>query len=606
MRKLLLFLLTVSMAAYADHVTYFSCDFNSGLPEGTQTADLDGQTLHFTMTQAGFNQGDAWRVLTTEGRTFAAAPGRYKKVTGTELRAADKWMILPSACILSEDAMLRWQATTIAESLEQGASYEVRVSTVGNRPEDFTDAPLAAIEAESLSEWTMHEVSLKAYAGKRVWVAFRCTSLNSEILGIDDVVMDGGSGSYLLASTTPTIHITTAPLLLSAQLKPTSASAIHALTAYCTTPSGIQQKHYEGLNLKQGDTPLNITFDSPITLEPGDTLHYSFRVEVEGNSIEQPDVEACTQALLFPTQRRTVVEEGTGMWCTYCPRGIVAMQRMAERYPDTFIGIAVHYDDELGNIGNLPSYCNALDFPVFPSARVNRHIMCGELLPKDADGQFTTLNGGIESIFLDEQSRPAPANFEVACRTTDNGKLEVRFFTHFAVNRDKADYRLTAIAVEDDVTARSYYQQNYYSGYDTPIDGFESLPQRIQPYTFQEVARAQLLPFEGKRDTFYPTLQAGTTSVSLLQFDMPTHLDLNNLRVVGMLIDTNQGTVVNAAQSAILSSEQYDEKIAAVGVPHTAPVLPAATYDIAGRRTDHISMPGLYITDGRKHIYRHQ
>ena len=41
--------------------------------------------------------------------------------------------------------------------------------------------------------------------------------------------------------------------------------------------------------------------------------------------------------------RVTVVEEGTGTWCGWCVRGIVALEYMRENYPDKFIGIGVHY-----------------------------------------------------------------------------------------------------------------------------------------------------------------------------------------------------------------------------------------------------------------------
>ena len=46
-------------------------------------------------------------------------------------------------------------------------------------------------------------------------------------------------------------------------------------------------------------------------------------------------------------QQRFVVEEGTGTWCGWCPLGIVGLNGMAKKYPETFIGIAVHKQDKL-------------------------------------------------------------------------------------------------------------------------------------------------------------------------------------------------------------------------------------------------------------------
>ncbi len=44
-------------------------------------------------------------------------------------------------------------------------------------------------------------------------------------------------------------------------------------------------------------------------------------------------------------ERKVVVEKGTATWCQWCPRSIVGFRTMYEKYPDNFIGIAIHDDD---------------------------------------------------------------------------------------------------------------------------------------------------------------------------------------------------------------------------------------------------------------------
>ena len=68
-------------------------------------------------------------------------------------------------------------------------------------------------------------------------------------------------------------------------------------------------------------------------------------------------------------RRRVVVEEYTGMWCQYCPRGIALMENLENKYADDFIGIAIHSGD--------PLYC--LDYAWnlgkvrgFPTLEMNR------------------------------------------------------------------------------------------------------------------------------------------------------------------------------------------------------------------------------------------
>ena len=45
--------------------------------------------------------------------------------------------------------------------------------------------------------------------------------------------------------------------------------------------------------------------------------------------------------------QRLVVEEGTGTWCQFCPKGIVGLRKASEAYPNHFIGIAIHRSDNL-------------------------------------------------------------------------------------------------------------------------------------------------------------------------------------------------------------------------------------------------------------------
>ncbi len=69
--------------------------------------------------------------------------------------------------------------------------------------------------------------------------------------------------------------------------------------------------------------------------------------------------------------RKVVVEEGTGTWCGFCPRGIVAMHTMMQNHPDNyFIPIAIHSGDNMVS----PSYNQIFGLlgGTFPSYTMNR------------------------------------------------------------------------------------------------------------------------------------------------------------------------------------------------------------------------------------------
>jgi hypothetical protein len=60
---------------------------------------------------------------------------------------------------------------------------------------------------------------------------------------------------------------------------------------------------------------------------------------------------------------RVVLEEGTGVWCSACPRGAVAMKELNRLYSRNFIGLAYHAgNDPMMVMEEFP-----VDFPHFPS-----------------------------------------------------------------------------------------------------------------------------------------------------------------------------------------------------------------------------------------------
>jgi thiol-disulfide isomerase/thioredoxin len=88
------------------------------------------------------------------------------------------------------------------------------------------------------------------------------------------------------------------------------------------------------------------------------------------------------------------MEEYTGTWCGWCPRGIVGLQLVNETYGDRVQTIAVHYDDPM----ETSVYYSLLPGS-FPNATVNRGEDTGiadEALNdkgQTRDGKWYNLNG---------------------------------------------------------------------------------------------------------------------------------------------------------------------------------------------------------------------
>ncbi len=183
---------------YEDRMTYYYCGFGAEMPSDITTHDRDGHTLHFSMRQAGFAQGDSWIAKREERAAtenyYAASPSKHKYAAGESSVAADDWMITPQIWMRGAGAVLSWRSKSICEIQENVSSYKVLVSTKGNAPEDFTEEPIYTVTDENATKWVKHEVSLAKYEGKNVYIAFVNVSLDKEILAVDDIKVEGEKG----------------------------------------------------------------------------------------------------------------------------------------------------------------------------------------------------------------------------------------------------------------------------------------------------------------------------------------------------------------------------------------------------------------------------
>ncbi len=527
-------------------MTYFSCDFNDGMPEEFALYDLDGQTPHFSMTQAGLEKDKAWTVVREENTTpsnFYAGSGSKHKyaTTTTEKVAADNWMISPAIWIRGKGATLSWDGKSFGET-KKTSSYKVLVSTKGNAPEDFTEAAIKTVENESATKWTHYEVSLEQFKGKQIYIAFVNNSLDKEILGIDNLAVEGEKGLCELSVIYDT-HITgTEPITVTATLTAFSEENINAFTAYYEHKGETFTKEITGLSLKEGESH-TFSFDQKIPVSVGDTIRYKVWAKV--NDTEADAVHCTTVPFLFIPQRKVVVEEGTGMWCGFCPKGIVAMEEMHKKYPETFIGIAVHYDDVM----EVQGYAAPLAFPAYPSAFVNRiHVSNPPMVEATIDGKhcYTTLHGGLETTFLKALEETTHAEVALNVETTED-KINATVSTRFAVPLKNVNYQIAIAVIENNVTEAYYYQENYFAGTSTPIGGYESMPDRIIAPTFQEVARAIYDNYKGIPGSVPANCEVGETCVFNFSTDIPESVkNIDNAQIIAMLINQENGEILNA------------------------------------------------------------
>ncbi len=99
--------------------------------------------------------------------------------------ANDDWLVLPAMKLFSTSKLSFFAAPQYIDKSEE--KIDVRISTDKNLPESFTKELLHFEFPKDTDSWKEFNADLSEYAGKTVYIAFHCTSINQYCLRIDDI-----------------------------------------------------------------------------------------------------------------------------------------------------------------------------------------------------------------------------------------------------------------------------------------------------------------------------------------------------------------------------------------------------------------------------------
>lgn len=235
-------------------------------------------------------------------------------------------------------------------------------------------------------------------------------------------------------------------------------------------------------------------------------------------------------------ERRVVIEEGTGTWCPWCVVGIVGIEKMKEKYPDNFIAIGVHADDEMSNIENYEPIQSM--FTSYPSALVNRlyTVYPSEYsLQEEIEKYMKKAKAKVEASMYQDES--------------EHNTVVVDTKTIFGAKADN-HYGLSYAVIENKVGP--YRQANGYSGSDSPMGGFESMGARVS-WLYDDVARGLYGSVDGVSGSLPDKIDANTEYEYSYKIQLPSNIsNYDNVEVVVMLIDQINGEIVNAAKCSCM------------------------------------------------------
>lgn len=304
---------------------------------------------------------------------------------------------------------------------------------------------------------------------------------------------------------------------------------------------------------------------------------------INGESVDCVATEGRFEIYPFIPENRPLVEEYTGLWCGWCPRGYMALEMMKEIKGSLFIAAAYHNGDDMAWGGKTPNYVSG-----YPAAYINR-----------------TTSVNLKDIFTDWDNfrRFIPeGDVWVSVEWTDDTRTAIRATSasRFIKDHAGADYRVSYLLVADNLSDPVWVQSNYFSGGSTEdypymdnevgrrfLEGAEKMTGLI----FNDVA-VSATDFDGFPGSVPAEIEAGETYTHSTVFsltDLPAAVlkQPDCLRVIAVLCDGRSGKFLNSNSSDYMSGKPFVDKsgVQAVGTDGDEAV-EVARYSVDGRRLD--------------------
>lgn len=335
---------------------------------------------------------------------------------------------------------------------------------------------------------------------------------------------------------------TDSPFSLSVKLTNKGAKAVESVEAGCF----INNVKAEGITYKLVPESINPGYSGNLVISgvTCDTEMLDVPVsvvitKVNGEDDFTPDNNTASssfsalEVLYEPTM---VVEEGTGTWCKWCVRGIVAFSDMKEKYGDSFIGIAIHHNDAMTLLDTPYNLFIRKQVVQFPGGVINRRFKT-QMYPEE-----------IEDYYLSIMETPSIAEITIDSAEYDGWDAEnisVTTTSHFAIDAENNPYRIAFAITENGIGP--YLQQNAYAGGKAgEMDGWENLDEYVETI-FNDVqvglsdpyGDAGSLPAQITKQTDY------TYSTSLSTSFVK---NLENCEVIALIINTKTSAIENACK----------------------------------------------------------
>lgn len=250
---------------------------------------------------------------------------------------------------------------------------------------------------------------------------------------------------------------------------------------------------------------------------------------------------AATASVFGQAPKRVILEDFTGTWCGYCPRGKTVMEDCMTTYPNV-IGMTVHNGDGLAN-----AYTNAIDAGLsvssYPGGAVDRFLFSGQTSVSMSTSQWKSK---CASRLL--SSAPVDVTFTSTYNSTTRA-LSVTVNANF-VAAASGDMRINCVLIEDGIVTPSDPQKNYMGqGCSSPDANspWYSFPCSISNYVHDGVARLNLANDNwGTAGVIPASVTAGQNFTQNYTYTLPASYNASKVYIVAFV--SKYGTAASARE----------------------------------------------------------
>ncbi|MBI3259864.1 MAG: Omp28-related outer membrane protein [Ignavibacteriae bacterium] len=227
--------------------------------------------------------------------------------------------------------------------------------------------------------------------------------------------------------------------------------------------------------------------------------------------------------------KRVLVEEGTGAWCGWCPRGATTLVEMIEKYPGKVIGVAVHNADQM-SVADESLFSQAF-INGYPNMVVDRKRFAGI-----SGAKIGMSDGAIPGPIATQLSQKAKVDVVVEnlLYSSANRSLSVDVKASF-VSSVTGDIRFNLYIVEDSVkgSGTGYDQANYLNTDNSSPWYNKGNP--MKNFYHRHVLRKMLGAMWGTDKVIPSTVASGGVYTKNYTFTLPAGWNDKRISVVGLV-----------------------------------------------------------------------